>query len=149
MSISCIIIKKCDDYQYQSVERFSVNTLTWDIFLIHCTSYKNKLIWIHKYNKLNTFNYQKLFYIKHFCDIFLTKIHLFHRPYVLILLERALFIKRKPFLLSYKEFSIIFIINGPLNIDWLASFSSYKILIGLFKLNEKPVKLLLTACYWL
>ena len=97
----------------------------------------------------NTFNYQKLFYIKNFCDIFLTKIHLFHRPYVLILLERALFIKRKPFLLSYKEFSIIFIINGPLNIDWLASFSSYKILIGLFKLNEKPVKLLLTACYWL
>ena len=36
------------------------------------------------------------------------------------------------------------IINAPLNIDWLASYSSYKILIGSFEVNRKPVEILLT-----
>ena len=28
--------------------------------------------------------------------------------------------------------------NEPLNIDWLASYSSYTILIGSFEFNRKP-----------
>ena len=39
------------------------------------------------------------------------------------------------------------IMNTPLNIDWLASYSSYQILIGPFEFNRKPVEILLTVCY--
>ena len=39
------------------------------------------------------------------------------------------------------------IMNAPLNIDWLASYSSYKVLIGSFEFNRKLVEILLTACY--
>ena len=39
------------------------------------------------------------------------------------------------------------IMNVPLNIDWLVSYSSYKILTGLFQFNRKPVEILLATCY--
>ena len=39
------------------------------------------------------------------------------------------------------------IMNVPLNIDWLVSYSSYKILTGSFQFNRKPVEILLTTCY--
>ena len=47
----------------------------------------------------------------------------------------------KELLLSWKELLIISIINAPLNIDGLASFSSCKILIGLFEFNRKLVEI--------
>ena len=33
-----------------------------------------------------------------------------------------------------------------MNIDWLASFSGYKILIGSFEFKRKPIEILLTDC---
>ena len=35
----------------------------------------------------------------------------------------------------------------PLNIDWLASYSSYTLLIYSFEFNRKPLEMLITACY--
>ena len=71
-------------------------------------------------------------------------------------LDFFLFIKQKLFLLLWKELMLIIsIMNASLNIDWLASFSSCKLLIGLFEFNKKTrwnsliLKLFLTACYWL
>ena len=37
--------------------------------------------------------------------------------------------------------------NASLNIDWLASYLNYKILIGSFDFNKKTVEILLGACY--
>ena len=54
---------------------------------------------------------------------------------------RTSFIKQKFFLLSWKELMLIIsIINAPLNFNWLASFSSYKLLIGLLQFNWKLVQ---------
>ena len=39
------------------------------------------------------------------------------------------------------------IMNVPLNINWLVSYSSYKIFIGSFQFDRKPVEILLTTCY--
>ena len=39
------------------------------------------------------------------------------------------------------------IMNAPLNLDLLASNSSYKILICSFEFNRKPVEILLTPYY--
>ena len=113
----------------------SGNKLTWNtsLILIPYNSHKNTQF-------QNTLTYQKPLQTKHFCNIFPTITHRFHCPYFFPL-ELFLFIKRKLFLLLWKELMLIIsIINASLNIDWLASFSSCKLLIGLFEFNRKPVE---------
>ena len=128
---SCIYFMHCNwknvNKKHTNTNLFkdlSGNTLTWNIslILIPYSSYKN------------------LFRLNIFAIYFPLLNSSFSRS-IFFRLELFLFIKRKLFLLLWKELMLIIsIINASLNIDWLASFSSCKLLIGLFEFNRKPVE---------
>ena len=89
VSISCIVIKnvKISHTNTNLFNDFSGNTLYVNI---------PDSLQLTKTNQFeNTFTYQKRLYTKHFCNIFPTKTHLFHRPHVSFWLEVSLFVKRK------------------------------------------------------
>ena len=141
VSISCTVIKKHVKIKHTSINLFKDflgNTLPWSISLIFIPydSHKKKI------------NFKRHSLTKH---LFRLNIFAIYLPLKLILFIvhifsiRAFFIKQKLFLLSWKELTLtISIINAPLDIDWLTSFSSYKLLIGLFEFSRKAVE---TACY--
>ena len=114
---------------------FSGNTLKWNISLI-----------LISYNSLTE---KKINFKIHSLTKSLFRLNIFaiYLPLKLIFFIvhifsiRTSFIKQKFFLLSWKELMLIIsIINAPLNINWLASFSSYKLLIDLFQFNWKLVE---------
>ena len=101
-------------------------------------SYKNKPIW--KYIHLP----KNFFRLNIFAVYFRLDSSLSPSICLFLVWSFSLYQKKKD-LLSSKELLIISTINVPLNIDWLANFSSHKILIGSFEFNRKPVEILLTA----
>ena len=128
-------------YQYQSVQRiFSKHTLreTYSWFPTNC--HKNKPIW----KCINLPFFRLIIFAIYF-------------PLKLIFSTVQMYLFDQKFLCLSKESWLAFIkiivnhfyhiMNALLNIDWLASYSSYKTLIGSFEFIRKPVKILLTACY--
>ena len=71
-------LKKCEDkaYEYQSVQRF-IREYT---YVKHITDF-DSLELSQKTQFQNPLIYQKLLQTKHFCNIFPTITHRFHRPY--------------------------------------------------------------------
>ena len=118
-------LKKHEDkpYQYQYVQRF-FSEYTYVKHIPHSLQLSQKQTKL-KINSL-TKNFFKLnIFAKYFPTALIVP-----SPYVFFDYSSS-----KELLLSLKE--LISIKNAPLNIDWLASFSSYKILIGLLQFNMK------------
>ena len=141
VSISCIVIKKNVKVKHINTNLFKDlpgNTLTWNISLMLTTysSHKKlsfKIYWLTK----------NLFRLNIFAIYFPLKLIIF-TVHIISIRTFSLY-QTKAFLLLWKELMLIVsIVNASLNIDWLASFSSCKLLIGLFEFNRKPVE---RACY--
>ena len=112
----------------------------------------NSLQFSQKTQFQNTLTYQNLFRLNIFAIYFQLKLILF-TVHIFSITTFSLY-QNESFALWKELMFIISIINTSLNIDWLASFSSWKHLIGSFEFNKKTpwksllLKLFLTsACY--
>ena len=152
---------------------FSGNTLTWNIFLILIpyNSHKKSISkYIHFRSSHQRCSVRKgvlrkftKFTGKHMCQsLYFNKVaglcfpvnfvKFLRTPFLQNTSGRLLLSLPKNLLLNilaiYFPVKLIFfpvkLINAPLNVDWLASYSSYKLLIGLLEFNRESVE---TASY--
>ena len=83
VSISSIVIKKCEDkpYEYKSVQRFVSEYTLREVYPWFPTTLTKNTFTLKIHSLI------KNCYPKHFCNIFPTKTHLFHRPYLTFLIR--------------------------------------------------------------